>query len=55
MFQKTPFGYCRHFFAKPEDKLFTRKFDLCDFESNRNHSLIPPLVSLDYEQFVEYK
>ena len=50
-----PHGHCRQFFGRPEDKTFTRKIDECDFSGARNHSLLPGLVTMEYQQFVEYK
>ncbi|VDN57769.1 unnamed protein product [Dracunculus medinensis] len=48
----TPYGICRIRFTKPADKLFRRRLDRCRLETTRNHSFIPALNTLSYNQNV---
>ena len=53
-FQVTPYGSCLSKFSRPENKVFVRRFDNCNIQGAKNHSLLP-LTNQKYEQSVTYR
>lgn len=40
---------------KPQDMHFVRKIQDCDFNMDKNHTLIDGVVKFDYHQVIDYR